>query len=186
LENVVIAAGVRTAFGTFGGSLKSVTPTQMSKIVIEEVLKRAGIEKEDLDEVIFGQVLTRTDENNLVSRNAALAAEIPDSVPAHTTIRGCGSGMQSIMAGARQIMLGEDEVILSGGVDNMSMAPYLSKDARWGKRMRDSSLVDSLWEVLHDPHTGLIMGETASRGGTRTSTPWPRTSAHSRRSGTAN
>lgn len=160
-ENVVIVSGVRTPFGTFGGSLKDVTPTEMAVIVIEESLERAGVAKEDVDEVIFGQVVTRTDENNLVPRGAALAAGIPDHIPAHTTIRGCGSGMQSIMAGARQIMLGEDEIIVAGGVDSMSMAPFLSKDTRWGRRLRNTELVDSLWEVLHDPHTGLIMGLTA-------------------------
>lgn len=161
MENVVIVAGVRTAFGTFGGSLKDVTPTRLAAIVIEEVLGRAGISGDLLDEVIFGQVIPRTDENNLVSRGAALAAGIPDSTPAHTVIRGCGSGMQSIFAGARQIMLGEDEIILAGGVDNMSMSPYLSQDTRYGARMRDVRLIDSLWQVLHDPHTGLIMGQTA-------------------------
>jgi acetyl-CoA C-acetyltransferase len=161
VENVVIVAGVRTAFGTFGGSLKSVTPTKMATVVIEEVLRRAGITGDAIDEVIFGQVIPRTDENNLVSRGAALAVGIPDSVPAHSVIRGCGSGMQSVFAGARQIMLGEDEVILAGGVESMSMAPYLSKDTRYGARMRDAKLIDSLWEVLHDPHTGLIMGLTA-------------------------
>ena len=161
MENVVIASAARTAFGTFGGSLKAVNPTDLSVIVIEEVLKRAGLPKDSVDEVIFGQVIPRTEENNLVPRGAALAAGIPDTVPAHTTIRGCGSGMESIVSGARQIMLGEDEIIIAGGVDNMSMAPYLAKDARFGARMRDSVLTDSLWEVLHDPHTGLIMGLTA-------------------------
>lgn len=161
MENVVIVSGVRTAFGTFGGSLKNMSPTAMATLVLEEALRRAGIPGDRIDEVIFGQVIPRTDENNLVSRGCLLAAGIPDEVPAHSVIRGCGSGMQSIFAGARQIMLGEDEVILAGGVDNMSGAPYLSKDARYGARMRDSVLVDSLWEVLHDPHTGLIMGLTA-------------------------
>lgn len=161
MENVVIVSGVRTAFGTFGGSLKDVSPTEMACSVIIEALERAGIEKDQVDEVIFGQVVTRTDENNLVPRGALLAAGLPDTVPAQTTIRGCGSGMQSIMAGARQIMLDEDEIIVAGGVDNMSMAPFLSKDTRWGHRLRNAALVDSLWEVLHDPHTGLIMGQTA-------------------------
>ncbi len=161
MERVVIVSGVRTAFGTFGGTLKDIMPAQMAKEVIVESIKRAGIEKEAIDEVIFGQVLTRTDENNLVSRVAALAAGIPNTVPAHTTIRGCGSGMQSIISGARQIMLGESEIIVAGGVDSMSSAPYLSKQTRFGARLRDTVLVDSLWEVLHDPYTGLIMGQTA-------------------------
>ena len=161
MENTVIVAGARTAFGSFGGSLKDVSPTEMVRIVIEETLTRADVPAEKLDGVIIGQVIPRTDENNLVARGGALAAGVPYTVPCHCTIRGCGSGMDSIMAGARQIMLGEDEVILAGGVDNMSMSPYLSKDARFGLRMRDSVLVDSLWEVLQDPSTRLMMGETA-------------------------
>lgn len=161
MENVVIVSGVRTPFGTFGGSLKNATPTEMARIVLTEALARAGVGPEQLDEVIFGQVIPRTDENNLVSRGAALAAGVPDSVPAHSVIRGCGSGMQSVFAAARQIMLGEDEVILAGGVESMSSAPYLTRDMRYGSRMRDVRMIDSLWEVLHDPHTGLIMGLTA-------------------------
>lgn len=161
MENVVIIAGVRTPIGTFGGSLKAVKPVELAKLVIDEVLERGGVEAKDLGEVIFGQVLTRTDENNLVARGGALAAGVPDGVPAHSVIRGCGSGMQSVAAGARQIMLGEDSVILAGGVESMSTAPYLSKDTRWGARMRDKTLTDSLWEVLRDPTTGLMMGETA-------------------------
>ncbi len=167
MENVVIASAVRTPFGTFGGSLKSVSPTEMSVVVINEALERAGLPKDSVDEVIFGQVIPRTDENNLVPRGAALAAGIPDTVPAYTTIRGCGSGMESIIAGTRQILLDEDEIIVAGGVDNMSMAPYLAKDARFGLRMRDSVLTDSLWEVLHDPHTGVIRGVTAENSAAR-------------------
>jgi acetyl-CoA C-acetyltransferase len=161
LENVVVVAGARTAFGSFDGSLKDVSPTELARIVIEEVLARAGIPGDRLDSVVIGQVIPRTDENNLVARGGALAAGVPYTVPCHCTIRGCGSGMESIIAGARQIMLGEDEVVLAGGVDNMSMAPYLSKGARFGLRMRDATLVDSLWEILRDPNTQLMMGETA-------------------------
>lgn len=161
LENVVLVAGARTAFGSLGGSLKNVMPTDMAITVIEEVLKRTGIPKDQIDEVVFGQVITRTDENCLVPRGALLGAGLPDSVPAHTTIRGCGSGMQSIIASTRQIMLGDDEIIIAGGVESMSMTPYLSKDTRWGARLRSVEFTDGLWEVLHDPHTGLIMGMTA-------------------------
>ncbi len=161
MENVVIVAGVRTAFGSFGGSLKDMTPTELAKLMIIEVLDRAGLTGDMLDEVIFGQVIPRTDENNLVPRGAALAAGIPNTVPAHTVIRGCGSGMQSIFAGSRQIMLGEDSIILAGGVEVMSSTPYISRDMRYGARMKDVRFIDSLWEVLIDPHTQLIMGLTA-------------------------
>jgi len=161
LENVVIVSAARTPFGTFGGSLKSVPPVQLTTLVIKEALERANLAPDAIDSVVFGQVITRTDENNLVARCGGLAAGLPVTVPCHTVIRGCGSGIESAVAGARQIMLGEDEVVIVGGVENMSMAPYLSKDARFGLRMRDSVLTDSLWEVLNDPITGLIMGETA-------------------------
>jgi acetyl-CoA acetyltransferase family protein len=161
LENVVIASAVRTAFGTFGGSLKTVPPVELTTLVIGEALNRAGLKPDAVDACVFGHVIPRTDENNLVARCGGLAAGFPDTVPCHTVIRGCGSGIESIIAGARQIKLGEDEIVLTGGVENMSMAPYLSKTARFGLRMRDATLTDSLWEVLNDPITGLMMGETA-------------------------
>lgn len=161
MENVVIVSAARTAFGTFGGSLKTVPPVQLTTLIISEVLKRAGLEPGAVDACVFGHVIPRTDENNLVARCGGLAAGLPDTVPCHTVIRGCGSGIESVIAGTRQIMLGEDEVVITGGVENMSMAPYISKDARFGLRMKDSVLTDTLWEVLKDPITGLMMGQTA-------------------------
>jgi acetyl-CoA acetyltransferase family protein len=161
LENVVIVSAARTAFGTFGGSLKTVPPVQLTSLIISEVLKRSGLSPDAVDAVVFGHVIPRTDENNLVARCGGLAAGLPDTVPCHTVIRGCGSGIESIVSGARQITLGEDEIVITGGVENMSMAPYVSKDARFGLRMRDSILTDTLWEVLKDPITGLMMGQTA-------------------------
>jgi acetyl-CoA C-acetyltransferase len=161
LENVVIVSTVRTAFGSFGGSLKTVPPVQLATLVIKEVLARAGVSPDVVDSCVMGQVIPRTDENNLVARCGGLAAGLPDTVPCHAVIRGCGSGMEAIHAGARQIMLGEDEIVVTGGAENMSMAPYLSKTARFGLRMRDAVLTDSLWEVLNDPISGLIMGQTA-------------------------
>ncbi|MHB8893838.1 MAG: thiolase family protein [Candidatus Geothermincolia bacterium] len=161
MENVVIASAVRTAFGTFGGSLKTVPPVELARLVITEALMRAGLSPDAVDAAVFGHVIPRTDENNLVARCGGLAAGLPDTVPCHTVIRGCGSGIESVVAGTRQIMLGEDEVVVAGGVENMSMAPYLAKNARFGLRMRDAVLTDSLWEVLKDPITGLMMGETA-------------------------
>lgn len=161
LENVVIASAVRTAFGTFGGSLKTVPPVELTTIVVKEALSRANLSPEAVDSCVFGNVLPRTDENNLAARCGGLAAGLPETVPCHTVIRGCGSGIESVIGGTRQVMLGEDEIVITGGVDNMSMAPYLAKTARFGLRMRDAVLTDSLWEVLKDPITGLMMGETA-------------------------
>lgn len=161
MDNVVITSTVRTAFGSFGGSLKTVKPVELATIVMKEVLERGNVDPGAVDACVFGQVIPRTDENNLVARCAGLAAGLPNTVPCHAVIRGCGSGMEAIMAGARQIMLSEDEVVLCGGAESMSNAPYISKDARFGLRMRDSVLTDSLWEVLKDPITGLMMGQTA-------------------------
>lgn len=161
MENVVIVSAVRTAFGTFGGSLKTVPPIELTTLVIKEALNRAGLAPDAVDACVFGHVIPRTDENNLVARCGGLAAGLPDTVPCHTVIRGCGSGIESVVAAARIIMLEEDEIIIAGGVENMSMSPYLSKNARFGLRMRDAVLTDSLWEVLKDPITGLMMGETA-------------------------
>lgn len=161
MENVMIVSAARTAFGTFGGSLKTVPPRTLASTVMAEAMKRAGIPPDKIDTVCFGNVLTRTDENNLVARCGSVDAGVPFDVPAYTVVRGCGSGMESVIAAVRQIVLGEDEIALTGGCDNMSMAPYIQKDARFGIRMQNAVFVDSLWEVLTDPMNGLLMGQTA-------------------------
>ncbi len=161
MKDVVIVSGCRTPIGSFGGSLKDVMPGELARLVIVEAMKRAGIEGDIVDEVIFGHVIPRTDENNLVARYGALLAGIPNTVPAHGVIRGCGSGMQALVAGAQSLRLGDADVIVAGGVECMSSAPYYNNDTRWGKRLQDSVLIDSLWDVLHDPYTKLIMGQTA-------------------------
>jgi acetyl-CoA C-acetyltransferase len=158
---VYIVSGCRTAIGSFGGSLKDVTPSELVGIVITEALRRAGIEGSQMDEVIFGQVVPRTDENCLAARQGALLAGIPEEVPAYGVIRGCGSGMQALINATQSIRLGDADVVVAGGVENMSAIPYYSNDVRWGKRLQDGKMVDGLWEVLHDPYTGLIMGMTA-------------------------
>jgi acetyl-CoA C-acetyltransferase len=161
MKEVVIAGACRTAIGSFGGSLKDVMPGELARIVIVEAMKRAGIEGTQVDEVIFGHVIPRTDENNLVARLGALLAGIPDTVPAHGVIRGCGSGMQALVAGAQSLRLGDADIIVAGGVECMSSAPYYTNDMRWGKRLQDGKFIDALWDVLHDPYTHLIMGQTA-------------------------
>ncbi len=161
MREVYIAGACRTAIGKFGGSLKDVMPGELVKIVVSESMRRAGISGEQVDEVVFGHVIPRTDENNLAARYGALLAGIPNTVPAHGVIRGCGSGMQALVAGTQSIRLGDADVVVAGGVENMSAAPYYTNDMRWGRRLQDSKLIDSLWDVLHDPYTGLIMGQTA-------------------------
>ncbi len=161
MKDVVIVSGCRTPIGSFGGSLRDVMPGELARLVIVEAMKRAGIEGDQVDEVIFGHVIPRTDENNLVARYGALLAGIPDTVPAHGVIRGCGSGMQALVAASQSLALGDADIVVAGGVECMSSAPYYTNDMRWGKRLQDSKLIDALWDVLHDPYTKLIMGQTA-------------------------
>ncbi len=161
MEEVYIASGCRTPIGSFGGSLKDIMPGELVRIVIVEALRRAGVEASQVDEVIFGHVVPRTDENCLAARLGALRAGIPQEVPAYGVIRGCGSGMQALINATQSIRLGDTQLVVAGGVENMSAIPYYSPDTRWGKRMRDGKLIDGLWEVLHDPYSGFIMGMTA-------------------------
>jgi acetyl-CoA C-acetyltransferase len=161
VEEAYIVSGCRTAIGKFGGGLKDVKTGELVRIVIEESLRRAGVSTDLVDEVIFGQVVPRTDENCLAARLGALKAGLPDTVPAAGIIRGCGSGMQAIIDAVRAIRLGDSEVVVAGGAENMSSIHYYSNEMRWGKRMRSGELIDGLWEVLHDPYNGLIMGMTA-------------------------
>ena len=161
MNEAYIVSGCRTAIGKFGGSLKDVKTGELVRIVIEEAVKRAGISPDQVDDVVFGQVVPRTDENCLAARLGALKAGLPYTVPAAGVIRGCGSGMQALIDAVRAIRLGDSEVAVAGGAENMSSIHYYSNDMRWGKRMRSGEVIDGLWEVLHDPYNGLIMGMTA-------------------------
>ena len=161
MNEAFIVSGCRTAVGKFGGSLKDVPSGELAKIVIEEAVKRAGIPVEEVDEVIFGQVAVRLDELCTAARLGALKAGIPQEAAANAVIRGCGSGMQAIIDGARSIMLGDSQVVIAGGVENMSSIPFYNDDMRWGKRMRASELKDGLTDILTDSYNGLIMGMTA-------------------------
>ncbi|RJP31136.1 MAG: thiolase family protein [Actinobacteria bacterium] len=161
MNEAYIVSGCRTAIGKFGGGLKDVKTGELVRIVIEEAVRRAGISPDQVDDVVFGQVVPRTDENCLAARLGALLAGIPYTVPAAGVIRGCGSGMQAVIDAVRAVRLGDSEVAVAGGAENMSSIHYYSNDMRWGKRMRSGEFVDGLWEVLHDPYNGLIMGMTA-------------------------
>jgi acetyl-CoA C-acetyltransferase len=161
MRDTAILAGVRTPVGALGGQLKSLRPARLAEIVIREVVRRANLDPvRDVHEVIFGQVLPRTDENTMVARTAALMAGLPETVRANSVIRGCGSGMQAVVDGVRAIAVGDSDCVIAGGAESMSGAPFLLKEMRFGKLMRHSEASDALWEVLHDPITGSIMGVT--------------------------
>jgi len=162
MENVVIAAGVRTPIGSFGGVFKEVSARQLAETVIRGVMERAGLAAEQIDEVILGNCIQHTDTPN-IARVAALDAGLGKEVTGFTIQRQCASGMQAISSAASQIMLGESEIVIAGGVESMSNAPYILKGARWGQRLTHGEMTDAMWELLTDPHHRILMGETAER-----------------------
>jgi acetyl-CoA C-acetyltransferase len=156
-RDVYIMGGARTAIGDFGGALKDFLGHQLAVFPMEEALKRAKISKEMVEEVILGHCIQRTDEPN-TARTAGLKMGIPVSVPAFTVQRQCSSGMQAIVSGAQMIKLGEADIVLAGGVEAMSSAPYMLKTARWGQRLQHTQMNDMVWDVLTDPLNGMLMG----------------------------
>lgn len=160
MRDVVITSAVRTAIGYFGGTLKDVLPADLAKVVIKEAMDRSSVKGGEIDDVILGCILQRSDEPN-VGRVAALKAGIPVEVPGYTVNRLCASGLQAVVNAAQVIKLNEADIIVAGGVENMSAAPYVLRGARWGYRLRHGEVTDTLWEGLTDPIRNIIMGETA-------------------------
>ena len=158
MKEIYVVNCCRTAIGSFGGSLKDTPATDLGALVIKEALNRAGVKPEQVDEVMFGCILTAGLGQN-PARQAALKAGVPTSVPAYTVGMVCGSGMKSVIEGARSILAGDSDIVVCGGTENMSAAPFLSTDARWGARMGDKKLVDEmikdgLWDVYNNYHMG--------------------------------
>jgi acetyl-CoA C-acetyltransferase len=162
MEQIVIVAAGRTPIGTFGGALKDVSARKLAETVIRGVIAKSSVDPSLIDEVILGNCIQRTDEAN-IARVAALDAGLGNRVTGFTVQRQCASGMQAIVSGAAQILLGDCEVVIAGGVESMSNAPYVLKNARWGKRLTHGEMTDAMWELLTDPHFGILMGETAER-----------------------
>lgn len=156
-RDVYIMSGARTAIGDFGGALKDFLGHQLAVFPMEEALKRAKVGKEMVEEVVLGHCIQRTDEPN-TARTAALKMGIPVTVPAFTVQRQCSSAMQAVVSGAQMIQLGEADIVLAGGVEAMSSAPYLLKTARWGQRLQHGQLSDAVWDLLTDPLNGMLMG----------------------------
>ena len=167
MREVVIVSAVRTPIGAYGGSLKDISAVQLGTIVAKEALKRANVEATIVDEVIFGNVLQAGLGQN-VARQVAVHAGIPVEVPSFTVNKVCGSGLKSVALAAQAIMAGEADVILAGGTENMSQAPYLLKSARWGQRMGDGVIEDymvkdGLWDVFNDTHMGVTAENIAEK-----------------------
>ena len=161
MKDVYVVNCCRTAIGTFGGSLKDVPATDLGATVIKEALNRAGVKPEQVDEVMFGCILTAGLGQN-PARQAAVKAGIPYNVPAYTVGMVCGSGMKSVIEGARSILAGDADIIVAGGTENMSAAPYALPAERWGARMGDKKVVDTMIkDGLWDAFNGYHMGTTA-------------------------
>jgi acetyl-CoA C-acetyltransferase len=161
MKKVVIASGVRTPIGDFGGTLQPVKPVDLMMTVMKESLRRAQLEKKDLDQVIVGNCFSPVDQN--VARLTSLLMGIPDRVPGHTINCACASASQAIISGANVIAMGQADVVLAGGVESMSNAPYIMETARWGQRLRHAQLVDLFWKGMQEYPVGGGMGMAAER-----------------------
>ncbi|MBD8891132.1 acetyl-CoA C-acyltransferase family protein [Roseibium litorale] len=167
-RSVVIASGVRTAIGDFGGSLASISPCDMGAAVAREAIARAGCEGKDIQQSVFGSVIHTAPEDMYVSRVAAMRAGVPETSPALTLNRLCGSGLQAVVTAAEQVMLGNADIVLAGGTESMSRAGHLLTQARNGQKMGDAVVVDMMLGALNDPfgngHMGITAENVAERG----------------------
>ncbi len=156
-KDIVLLPGKRTAFGAFGGSLKEFTANDLGVFAAKGALEASGVKPTSVDHVIFGNVAQTSQDAAYLARHIGLRSGIPMAVPAYTVNRLCGSGFQAIVNAAEEILLDEAEMILAGGTESMSQAPYVVKGARWGIRMGSTELQDYLWAALTDTYTGLSM-----------------------------
>jgi acetyl-CoA C-acetyltransferase len=161
MTEVYLAGSVRSAIGKFGGSLKDLTAADLATPIVQECLRRAGVKPETIDEVIIGNARQAGGGPN-VARQIAYRAGIPESVPAFTVNKACGSGLKAILLAAEQIMLNRAGAVVAGGTESMSRVPYFAEGARWGLRLGNAPLVDGMYrDGFLDPLSGQVMGETA-------------------------
>ena len=160
-REVVVVSGVRTAIGTFGGSLKDTPTVDLGALVVKEALARAAVEGKDVGHVVFGHVVNTEPKDMYLSRVAAINGGCPKETPAMNVNRLCGSGLQAIVSASQGILLGDYDVAIGGGAENMSRAPYASLATRFGARMGDTKMIDMMVGALHDPFHTIHMGVTA-------------------------
>ncbi|GAB3652603.1 beta-ketothiolase BktB [Ramlibacter alkalitolerans] len=160
-REVVAVSAVRTAIGTFGGSLKDIPPTELGALVVRESLARASVDGADVGHVVFGHVVNTEPRDMYLSRVAAINGGCAEGTPAMNVNRLCGSGLQAIVSAAQSILLGDTDIAIGGGAESMTRAPYADLTARWGARMGDAKLVDMMVGALHDPFHNIHMGVTA-------------------------
>ena len=161
MNSVYLVEGARTPFGSFGGSLKAVSDIELGVIASKEAIKRSNIPANDIEHVFFGNVIHSTKAASYLSRHIALNAGVPIEVPALTLNRLCGSGLQAVVSAAQTILLGDAETALAGGTENMSQAPHVLRNTRFGTGLRAPEVDDMLTITLEDQYTGCGMGITA-------------------------
>ena len=161
-KDVVFLSGVRTPFGTFGGTLKDHSAIDLAAAAARCAVERSGLAPADFDHVVFGNALQTSPDAIYFARHVGLKAGLPIEVPALTVNRLCGSGFEAVVQAAQQILLDESGVVLAGGGESMSQAPHVIRGARWGLRLGPPApLEDLLWESLTDPQCGFSMAQTA-------------------------
>ena len=159
MNDLVIVAGVRTPIGNYGGALKDVPAQKLRELAVREVIAKTGIDPTVIEEVIFGCVGQPSDAYNI-----ALQSGLPIQTPAYTVQRNCSSGLQPFVNAYQNLQSQDADVQIVGGVENMSRAPYLSRDMRWGKRLRQAEFIDNIWEGLMDPVCGQLMVDAGFTG----------------------
>ncbi len=169
MRDVVIVSAVRTAVGSFGGSLKDVSAVDLGALVIKEAVKRAGVKPELVEEVIMGNVIQAGLGQN-TARQATIKSGLPQEVPAMTINKVCGSGLRAVSLAAQMIKAGDADVVVAGGMESMSQAPYAIKDMRWGHKMNngvtvDTMVNDALWDAFNDYHMGVTAENIAKQWG---------------------
>ncbi len=168
-QDIVILSAARTAIGSFGGSLAGVSPVELGTLVSKAALERAGVEGGQIGHVVFGQVINTEPRDMYLSRMAAMAAGVPDTVPAMNVNRLCGSGAQAVVSAVQSLALGDCDFALAGGAESMSRAPYILQAARWGQKMGDTKAVDMLVGTLNCPfgtgHMGITAENVAAENG---------------------
>jgi acetyl-CoA C-acetyltransferase len=162
-EKVVILSGVRTAIGRFGRAFKDISAPRLGALVITEAIKRAGIQAEDVEEVIMGNVIGAGLGQN-PARQSAIYAGLPVTIGSFTVNKVCGSGLKAVMLAAQAIKADEAAIIVAGGMENMSAAPFLNRNMRWGQKLWDATLIDAMvYDGLWDVYNKFVMGITGER-----------------------
>jgi acetyl-CoA C-acetyltransferase len=159
MREVVIVGAVRTAVGGFGGALKDVMPMDLAEHVIKEVIARATVQPDQINKTIFGCCFAPIEQN--IARYAAFKAGIPKEAPGFTINSTCGSSLQALISATQSILCEESDVVLAGGVESMSNAPYIMQTARWGQRLQHLQAYDLVWRGMQEPAIGVGMGLTA-------------------------